>query len=60
MDEKVTLRGQRMYEFVDRFINLFLWCVAIQKGASTKSISDGRGPTHLNQGTAYFPGNRVR
>lgn len=39
---KVTLRGKRMYEFLDRFINLALPRVRDFKGVSGKSF-DGRG-----------------
>lgn len=39
---KVTLRGERMYEFVDRFFNLALPRVRDFRGISTDSF-DGRG-----------------
>ena len=39
---KVTLRGNRMYEFLDRFINLALPRIRDFKGVSGKSF-DGRG-----------------
>ena len=39
---KVTLRGERMYEFVDRLINIALPRVRDFRGVSTKSF-DGRG-----------------
>jgi len=38
----VTLRGDRMYEFLDRFLNIVLPRVRDFKGVSTKSF-DGRG-----------------
>jgi large subunit ribosomal protein L5 len=38
----VTLRGDRMYEFVDRLINIALPRVRDFRGVSTKSF-DGRG-----------------
>jgi large subunit ribosomal protein L5 len=38
----VTLRGDRMYEFLDRFITIVLPRVRDFKGVSTKSF-DGRG-----------------
>jgi large subunit ribosomal protein L5 len=38
----VTLRGQRMYEFLDRFLNTALPRVRDFRGLSTKSF-DGRG-----------------
>jgi large subunit ribosomal protein L5 len=39
---KVTLRGERMYEFLDRLINIALPRVRDFKGLSDKSF-DGRG-----------------
>ncbi|HID00287.1 MAG TPA: 50S ribosomal protein L5, partial [Piscirickettsiaceae bacterium] len=39
---KVTLRGDRMYEFLDRLINIALPRVRDFRGVSTKSF-DGRG-----------------
>ena len=39
---KVTLRGERMYEFLDRFINVALPRVRDFRGVSPKSF-DGRG-----------------
>ena len=39
---KVTLRGQRMYEFLDKFINVALPRVRDFRGVSEKSF-DGRG-----------------
>jgi large subunit ribosomal protein L5 len=39
---RVTLRGDRMYEFLDRFINIALPRVRDFKGVSTNSF-DGRG-----------------
>ena len=38
----VTLRGDRMYEFMDRLVNVVLPRVRDFKGVSTKSF-DGRG-----------------
>ena len=38
----VTLRGDRMYEFLDRLVNIVLPRVRDFKGVSTKSF-DGRG-----------------
>src|SRR5207253_1863374 len=38
----VTLRGNRMYEFLDRFLNLALPRVRDFRGLSTRSF-DGRG-----------------
>jgi len=39
---KVTLRGERMYEFLDRFINIALPRVRDFRGVNSKSF-DGRG-----------------
>lgn len=39
---KVTLRGDRMYEFLDRFFNLALPCVRDFRGINANSF-DGRG-----------------
>lgn len=39
---KVTLRGERMYEFLDRLINIALPCVRDFRGISSTSF-DGRG-----------------
>ena len=39
---KVTLRGRRMYEFLDKFMNIALPCVRDFRGVSRKSF-DGRG-----------------
>jgi large subunit ribosomal protein L5 len=39
---KVTLRGERMYEFLDRFINIALPRIRDFRGVSPKSF-DGRG-----------------
>jgi len=39
---KVTLRGDRMYEFVDRFVNHALPCIRDFRGVSRRSF-DGRG-----------------
>ena len=39
---KVTLRGDRMYEFVDRFVNHALPCIRDFRGVSPRGF-DGRG-----------------
>ena len=39
---KVTLRGERMYEFLDRLVNIALPRVRDFRGVSTRSF-DGRG-----------------
>lgn len=43
---KVTLRGDRMYEFLDRFVNVALPRIRDFKGVSAKSF-DGRGNYNL-------------
>lgn len=43
---KVTLRGDRMYEFLDRFLNMTLPRIRDFKGVSAKSF-DGRGNYNL-------------
>lgn len=43
---KVTLRGDRMYEFLDRFVNVALPRIRDFRGVSTKSF-DGRGNYNL-------------
>ena len=49
---KVTLRGERMYEFLDRLVNLALPRVRDFRGVNPNAF-DGRG-------TDYFPRNRIR
>ncbi len=52
---KVTLRGKRMYEFLDRLINLALPTVRDFRGVSTKL--DGRGNYNLGiKEWVVFPG----
>ncbi len=54
---KVTLRGERMYEFLDRFFNLALPRVRDFRGINPNSF-DGRGNYSMGiQGAADFPGN---
>jgi large subunit ribosomal protein L5 len=43
---KVTLRGERMWEFLDRFVNIALPRVRDFRGVPTKSF-DGRGNYNL-------------
>jgi large subunit ribosomal protein L5 len=51
----VTLRGQRMYEFLDRFINLVIPRIRDFRGLSDKSF-DGRGNYSLGvQEQIIFP-----
>jgi large subunit ribosomal protein L5 len=54
---KVTLRGERMYEFIDRFFNLALPRVRDFRGINSNSF-DGRGNYSLGvKGATYIPGN---
>jgi len=56
----VTLRGTRMYEFLDRLINVALPRVRDFRGVSTKSF-DGRGNYTLGlRDQLIFSGNRLR
>ena len=56
----VTLRGDRMYEFLDRLVNIVLPRVRDFKGVSTKSF-DGRGNFTLGPARpADFPGDLLR
>ncbi len=55
----VTLRGDRMYEFFDRLVNVALPRVRDFRGLSTKSF-DGRGNyTHGHQGSVDLPRDRL-
>ena len=57
---KVTLRGDRMYEFMDRLFNVALPRVRDFRGINPNSF-DGRGKLqHGHQRAVDFPGNRVR
>ena len=57
---KVTLRSERMYEFLDRLVTIALPRVRDFRGLNPKSF-DGRGNyTHRHQGTHHFPGDRLR
>lgn len=51
---KVTLRGSKMYEFVDRLFNAALPRVRDFRGINPNSF-DGRGNYARHQGTAYLP-----
>ena len=56
----VTLRGDRMYEFFDRLVNVALPRVRDFRGVSTKSF-DGRGNYTLGiKDQLIFPGDRLR
>lgn len=57
---KVTLRGDRMYEFVDKFFSLALPRVRDFKGINPNSF-DGRGNYTCGlKEQLIFPGDRVR
>jgi large subunit ribosomal protein L5 len=55
---KVTLRGDRMYEFLDRFLNMTLPRIRDFKGVPAKSF-DGRGNYSLGV-KEHLSGNQVR
>ena len=57
---KVTLRKARMYEFLDRLVNIALPRVRDFRGLSPKSFDGGGNYTHRHQGTHHFPGDRLR
>ena len=57
---KTTLRGEKMYDFLDRLVNLALPRVRDFRGVNPDAF-DGRGKLRTgHQGTAYFPRNRIR
>ncbi len=57
---KVTLRRQRMYEFLDRLVNIALPRVRDFRGVSPKSF-DGRGNYALGlKEQLVFPGDQLR
>ena len=57
---KVTLRGARMYEFLDRLVNIAIPRIRDFRGISTRSF-DGRGNYSLGvQGTDHLPRDPVR
>ena len=56
----VTLRGDRMYEFLDRLVNVALPRVRDFRGVSSKSF-DGRGNYTLGmKDQLIFPGDRLQ
>ena len=55
---KVTLRGEHMYEFLDKLFNISLPRVRDFRGVSTTAF-DGRGNYTLGEGTDHFPGNQL-
>ena len=57
---KVTLRRERMYEFLDRLVNIALPRVRDFRGVSAKSF-DGNGNYALGlKEQIVFPGDRLR
>ena len=57
---KVTLRGARMYEFLDRLITIAMPRIRDFRGVSARAF-DGRGNYTLGvQGTDHFPRDPVR
>jgi large subunit ribosomal protein L5 len=57
---KVTLRRERMYEFLDRLINIAIPRIRDFRGLSAKSF-DGRGNYSMGvKEQIIFPGGRVR
>ncbi len=57
---KVTLRGQRMYDFLERTMNLALPRIRDFRGIPTRSF-DGRGNFSLGlREQLVYPGNRLR
>ena len=55
----VTLRGERMFEFFDRLVNVTLPRVRDFRGVSTKSF-DGRKLHFGDQGPVDLPGDRLQ
>ncbi len=57
---KVTLRGERMYEFLDRLISIAMPRIRDFRGVSARAF-DGRGELHPGRKRAdHFPRNPVR
>jgi len=54
----VTLRGERMYEFMDRLVNAALPRLRDFRGVSTRSF-DGRGNYTPSAGAVAVPGDRL-
>ena len=58
---KVTLRGERMYEFCDRLFNVALAPCPRLQAALTPNGFDGRGNFSLRpEGAAHLPRDRIR
>ena len=56
----VTLRGVRMYEFLDRFVTVALPRVRDFRGISGARVRRPRQLQHRRQGTDHLPRDRVR
>ena len=56
----VTLRGDRMYEFFDRLVNVALPRVRDFRGVSTKSLRRPRQLHAGHQGSVDLPGDRLQ
>ena len=57
---KVTLRKQRMYEFLDRLVNIALPRVRDFRGLNPKFVRWPRQLRPGHQGTHHFPGDQLR
>ncbi len=57
---KVTLRGERMYEFVDRFFNIALPRVRDFRGINGNGLRRSRQLCMRHQGADHLPRDRIR
>ena len=57
---KVTLRKARMYEFIDRLVNIALPRVRDFRGLNPEELRRPRQLHDRHQGTHHFPGDRLR
>ena len=57
---KVTLRSARMYEFIDRLINIALPRVRDFRGLNPEELRRPRQLFDGREGTHHFPGDRLR
>ena len=51
---KVTLRSSKMYEFIDRFVNIALPRIKDFRGLSSKGIDNSGNYNFWNKRTYYF------
>ena len=56
----VTLRGQRMYEFLDRLVTVAFPRVRDFRGVSRSRVRRSRQLQHRHQGADHFPRDRIR